>query len=154
MMRAQRRLLNPSIGRTMRLIARWSCSTTLFRYFDCRILIGTSRSALIAFSPARFAPLLSIVTVSGTPFNGLSQGAAYGDDFQDATNFPLVRIVNQATGHVFYCRTHNHSTMAVATGTRKVSTNFDVPAGAETGLSQLFVVANGIPSSPYSIKVR
>jgi DDE superfamily endonuclease len=49
----------------MRLIARWSCSTTLFRYFDCRILIGTSRSALIAFSPARFAPLLSIVTVSG-----------------------------------------------------------------------------------------
>jgi len=93
-------------------------------------------------------------TVSGTQFNGLSQGAAYGDDFQDATNYPLVRIVNAATGHIFYCRTHNHSTMAVATGTRKVSTNFDVPAGAETGLSQLFVVANGIPSSPYSIKVR
>ena len=93
-------------------------------------------------------------TVSGTQFNGFSQGAAYGDDFQDATNYPLVRIVNAATGHVFYCRTHNHSTMAIATGSKKVSTQFDVPAGAETGTSQLFVIANGIPSSPYWIKVR
>lgn len=41
MMRAQRKLLNTRIDRAMRLIARWSCSTTLFRYFDCRILIGT-----------------------------------------------------------------------------------------------------------------
>jgi len=93
-------------------------------------------------------------TVSGTQFNGLSQGAAYGDDFQDATNYPLVRIVNQATGHVVYCRTHNPSTMAIATGSKKVSTNFDVPANAEIGASQLFVVANGIPSSPYLVQVR
>jgi len=62
--------------------------------------------------------------------------------------------VNAATGHVFYCRTHNHSTMAIATGNKKVSTHFDVPAGAETGLSRLFVVTNGIPSSPYWINVR
>jgi len=93
-------------------------------------------------------------TISGTQFNGLSQGAAYGDDFQAATNFPLVRIVNAATGHVFYCRTHNHSTMAVATDGQKVSTHFDVPPNAETGLSQLFVVANGIPSSPVWITVQ
>ena len=93
-------------------------------------------------------------TVSGTQFNGFSQGASYGDDFQDATNYPLVRIVNQASGHVFYCRTHGHSTMAVATGSKKVSTHFDVPANAETGLSQLFVVANGIPSSPFWVKVE
>jgi hypothetical protein len=93
-------------------------------------------------------------TVSGTQFNGLSQASAYGDDFQNATNYPLVRVVNASTGHVFYCRTHNHSTMAIATGSRTVSTHFDVPAGAETGLSQLFVVANGIPSSPYWIKVH
>ena len=93
-------------------------------------------------------------TVYGTQFNGFSQGAAYGDDFQAATNFPLVRIVNQGTGHVFYCRTHNHSTMAVATGSRKVSTQFDVPANVEKGVSQLFVVANGIPSSPFWIKVQ
>ena len=35
--------------------------------------------------------------ITGTPFNRLSQGAAYGDDFQDATNYPLVRIVNTYT---------------------------------------------------------
>jgi hypothetical protein len=93
-------------------------------------------------------------SISGTQFNGLSQGAAYGDDFQDATNYPLVRLVNQATGHVFYCRTHNHSTMALATGSKKVSTNFDVPASAEPGVSQLFVVANGIPSPPLFVEVR
>jgi hypothetical protein len=41
----------------------------------------------------------------GTQFNGLSQGAAYGSLFQDATNYPLVRITNNATGHVVYART-------------------------------------------------
>jgi hypothetical protein len=55
MMRAQRMFLNPSIGRTLRLIARWSCSTTFFTYFDCRILIGVPRSALIATSAVEAA---------------------------------------------------------------------------------------------------
>ena len=93
-------------------------------------------------------------TISGTQFNGLSQGATYGDDYQSATNYPLVRLVNRATGHVFYCRTHDHSTMAVATGNKRVSTQFDVPADAETGASQLFVVANGIPSAPVGVTVQ
>ena len=92
--------------------------------------------------------------ISGTQFNGLSQANAYGDDFQDATNYPLVRISNNATGHVFYCRTHGHSTMGVATGTRPVSTNFDVPAGTETGASTLVVVANGIPSAPVAVTIQ
>ena len=93
-------------------------------------------------------------TISGTQFNGLSQGATYGDDYQSATNYPLVRLVNQATGHVFYCRTHDHSTMAVATGSKRVSTRFDVPADAEAGASQLSVVANGIPSAPVGVTVQ
>ena len=91
--------------------------------------------------------------ISGTQFNGLSQGAAYGDDAQSATNYPLVRITNNATGHVFYARTHNHSTMAVATGPATVSTQFDVPAGIETGASTLQVVANGIPSSGVPVQI-
>ena len=49
---------------------------------------------------------------SGHLFNGVSQGAAYGDDHQAATNYPLVRITNKRTGHVFYSRTHDHSSMA------------------------------------------
>jgi hypothetical protein len=91
--------------------------------------------------------------VTGTQFNGLSQAVAYGDDYQAATNYPLVRITNSATGHVFYVRTHNHSTMAVATGSTLVSTEFDVPTGAELGASTLVVVANGISSSPVSVTI-
>jgi hypothetical protein len=96
----------------------------------------------------------SIYSISGTQFNGLSQAAAFGDEDETATNYPLVRITNQATGDVFYARTHDHSTMAVATGNAIVSTNFDVPAGMETGPSTLEVVANGIPSPSVSITVN
>jgi hypothetical protein len=92
-------------------------------------------------------------TVSGTQFNGLSQGAAYGDDAQSATNYPIVRITNRATGHIFYCKTHDHSTMGVATGSATVSTSFDVPASIETGNSDIEVVANGIPSAMTAISV-
>ncbi|HEY6768263.1 MAG TPA: hypothetical protein VI386_26200 [Candidatus Sulfotelmatobacter sp.] len=92
--------------------------------------------------------------ISGTQFNGLSQAAAFGDEFETATNYPLVRITNTATGHVFYAKTHGHSTMGVATGAAKVSTNFDAPKTMETGPSTLTVVANGIPSAAVSITVN
>jgi hypothetical protein len=89
----------------------------------------------------------------GRNFNGFSQGAAYGDDSQAATNYPIVRIVNNASGHVFYARTHDHSTMAVAfTGT--ATTQYDVPAGIETGASTLYVVANGIASAGTAVNVQ
>jgi hypothetical protein len=91
--------------------------------------------------------------ISGHGLNGMSQGAAYGDDQQSATNYPLVRITNNATGHVFYSRTHDHSSMAVAFG-GLVSTHFEVPANQELGPSQLVVVANGIPSAPIAITVQ
>lgn len=92
--------------------------------------------------------------ISGTQFNGLSQAAAFGDEVETATNYPLVRITDTASGHVFYARTHDHSTMGVATGSTPVSTNFDVPANMETGASSLEVVANGIPSAAVSITVQ
>jgi hypothetical protein len=94
------------------------------------------------------------IQITGMQLNGLSQAVAYGDDYQAATNYPLVRITNDATGHVFYARTHGHSTMAVATGSQTVSTTFDVPGGAETGASTLAVVANGIASTAVSVTVQ
>lgn len=91
--------------------------------------------------------------ISGHRFNGMSQGAAYGDDVQAATNYPLVRIINRATGHVFYSRTHDHSSMAVASD-RRVSTHFDVPSNQELGPSDLVVVVNGIPSCAVRVDVH
>ncbi len=89
----------------------------------------------------------------GNRFNGASQTNAYGDDFQDATNYPIVRITNKATGHVFYCRTHDHNTMAVGYP-GPTYTNLDIPANMETGASNLEVVANGIASPKYPIVVE
>jgi hypothetical protein len=91
-------------------------------------------------------------SVTGTQFNGLSEAASYGDELNAATNYPLVRITNTATGHVFYARTHGFS-MGVATGATPVTTQFDVPANAETGASTLVVVANGIASAPVNVTV-
>lgn len=90
--------------------------------------------------------------IRGTQFNGLSQGAAYGDDNQSATNWPLVRITD-STGAVVYCKTHNFSTMGVATGTTIVSAEFDIPSTIATGAATLEVVANGIPSAAKSITI-
>jgi hypothetical protein len=90
--------------------------------------------------------------ISGFRFNGVSQGAAYGDDIQGATNYPLVRITNLVTGHVQYSRTHDHSSMAVASNDL-VSTHFDIPSNQEVGISKLEVVVNGIASNPVFVLV-
>lgn len=91
-------------------------------------------------------------TVTGKQLNGLTQGAAYGDDYQSATNFPLVRVTNTATGHVFYGRTTGMTYMGVEPGT-KSSASFTLPAATEAGASTLVVVANGIASAPVSVSV-
>ena len=95
----------------------------------------------------------STYRIAGTQFNGLSQACAFGDELQCSENYPLVRITNDKTNHVFYARTHDHSTMGVATGAQQVWTYFDVPMRMETGASTLVVVANGIPSAPVSVMV-
>ena len=96
----------------------------------------------------------STYTLKGKQLNGLSQGAAYGDDYQMATNYPLVVIRNLATGHIFFAKTHDFSTMAVATGNAIVSTKLDVPTNAETGASHLTVITNGIRSNPVNVTVQ
>jgi hypothetical protein len=97
----------------------------------------------ITSCPATVAPG-GTYTLEGRQLNGLSQANSYGDDATMATNFPLVRITNNATGNVVYCRTHDFSTMAVATGNVVHSAKFEVPSSIGTGASKLCVVANGI----------
>jgi hypothetical protein len=96
----------------------------------------------------------SSFTLSGTQFNGLSAGSTYGDDAQNATNYPIVVFRNKATKHFFFARTHDHSTMAIATGSATVSTTVDVPSTMETGPSTIYVVANGIASAGKNITVQ
>ena len=91
-------------------------------------------------------------TISGRQFNGLSQACSYGDDAQQATNYPIVRLSN-SSGDVVYLRTSHHSTMGVATGSATVTTNVFVSSSVPTGPWNMVVVANGIASDPVSVTV-
>jgi hypothetical protein len=86
--------------------------------------------------------------------NGLSQAVSYGDDATSATNYPLVQIRHLGTGRKYFCRTFNHSSMGVATGTSIQSTMFVVPFGAPHGPSELIVIANGISSNVRHVHVK
>jgi hypothetical protein len=157
--------LNPSNTEGGRMLVT-SAGTVLFLHVSTNQVwvykpAGTYLSAWRPTICAACYPATCIVggtyTVSGTQFNGLTQGAAFGDDAQSATNFPLVQITNNATGHKFFARTHDFSTMAVATGATLTSTQFDIlptTSGTEFGASTLVVIANGIPSKPVGIIVE
>ena len=95
----------------------------------------------------------SSLVLFGFKFNGASQANSYGDDAQEATNYPIVRITNVATGHVFYCRTHDHSTMAVGYS-GPTYTHLDIPSNMESGQSYLEVVVNGIASPRYNVGIE
>ena len=107
---------------------------------------------VITSAPKTLRPGKSYL-LEGIRLNGMSQASAFGDEDQDATNYPLVRLINVATAHVFYARTHDHSSMAVASD-RISSTHFDLPASVETGLSRFEAVANGIASQPQIVYVK
>ena len=100
-------------------------------------------------------------TISGLRFNGMSQASAFGDEYQSATNYPLVRITEPPAciGQycfpplVHYCRTHDHSYMGVASGDLPVLTKFDCPDVPSGTKGVLEVVANGIPSNPMQVVV-
>ncbi len=86
--------------------------------------------------------------ITGTLFNGISEGAAYGDDWQMATNYPIVRLTNGP--YVYYARTSDWNRTGVQTGNLLDTTYFTVPAGLQAGTYTLVVTANGISSNPFT----
>jgi len=89
--------------------------------------------------------------VFGRQFNGLSQCSVYGDDVSVATNYPIARLLLPG-GKVRYLRTHDHSTMGIATGGAGVSTHVDFPANL-SGPARMQIVANGIASNPIALTI-
>jgi hypothetical protein len=98
-------------------------------------------------------------SLTGSMLNGFSQGATYGDDAQMATNYPLVQITNNSSGHVCYARTHDW--------VFQTSTRFDIPPATtpasgwalvenpcDTGASTLVVITNGIASNPIAVTIN
>ncbi len=86
--------------------------------------------------------------ISGTLFNGISQGASYGDDAQMDSNYPLARFTD-SSGKVYYGRTYNWSSTSVQTGGQVITTQCTVPANIYDGPGTytLQIVANGNASS-------
>jgi hypothetical protein len=88
-----------------------------------------------------------VFTLTGTQLNGLSEGAAYGDDAEMASNYPIIRLTD-ANGNVSYARTFNWSSTGVATGNTPESVEFTLPAADAPGAYLVSVIANGIASDP------
>ncbi len=91
-------------------------------------------------------------TVSGTQLNGGSDGAAFGDDWQMSTDYPLVQITHDASGTVTYARTFGMTNRSIAPDAAS-STQFTLPSCPPQGASQLRVVADGIASAPVAVTV-
>lgn len=93
--------------------------------------------------------------VAGRQLTGLSQANGYGDDRQNATNYPLFRLRSSA-GDVRYLRASEFSTLGIATGNDTVTATLQVPPGTPPGAYQLTAVVNGIESTttPVSVGTR
>lgn len=92
-------------------------------------------------------------TLAGRQINGLTQGAYYGNDATEATNYPLVRLESQTSSDVYYCRTSGFSTMGLQTGTVVHTCDVLVPGTVPPGSYYLSVVVNGISSTGQTVNV-
>lgn len=85
--------------------------------------------------------------ITGKLFNGISEGTGYGDDLQNSTNYPLIRITNGT--NVYYAKTTNWNRVgAIATDSLEDTAYFTFPVLPPNGTYSLVVVANGFASNP------
>jgi hypothetical protein len=89
----------------------------------------------------------------GKQLNGLTENNAYGDDYQGATNYPLVRFTNTSTGTVYWAFTHDDSTHSIAPNT-VMFTMFDIPASVPAGTYSMVSIANGIASNAIVVAIH
>ena len=135
--------------------------TTMLVLPDGSILYSDVTTNLYTYVPTDFLRIASRPTIGsitangngtyhlvGTKLNGHSEGAAYGDDAQMDSNYPLVRATD-GSGHVLYLPTFNWSSTSVQTGNKAVSTEFFAFQNLTPGAAySLEAVANGIGSDP------
>ena len=128
-----------------------------------QVLFNNGSSQLYVYTPdlppvASSTPTISGIAenadgsfkLSGTGLNGISEGAAYGDDAEMSSNYPIVDLTDP-NGKVFYARTYNWSSTGVATGSTPESTSFSLPIGLPANTYSVRVIANGSPSAPFTL---
>jgi hypothetical protein len=90
--------------------------------------------------------------LTGFQLDGQSAGAAYGDDDQMDSNYPIIRMVN-SSGNVFYARTFNWSKIAVGDGAGRETVDFTLNPAVTPGDYALIVSGAGISSFPAFIHI-
>ena len=90
-------------------------------------------------------------TITGTGFNGITEGAAFGDENQSDSNYPLIRLVSGT--NVYYARSYNWNSTGVLRGSAPDTTHFTLPAGIPAGTYKVYVVANGNSSDPMNLTI-
>jgi len=133
-----------------------------------QVLMSDFSSQLEVYTPADpqvddYAPIITSApktvqpggtyTLAGLQLGGRTQGVGYGDDEQMATNFPIIRFTNMASGDVVYARSMDFSGYSVADNAPSAA-SFTVPTGIETGASKMSVIANGAASAPIMVNVQ
>ncbi len=85
--------------------------------------------------------------ITGKLFNGISEGAGYGDDWQCETNYPIVRLTNGS--NVYYTQTSKWNRIgAVQTDSLEDTAQFTLPINLPIGTYSLVLTANGFASNP------
>lgn len=96
-------------------------------------------------------PNNGVYTITGLMFNGISQGAYYGDDVQSYSNYPIIRVMN--SNNVYYLVTSNWNLAGIQQYNIPCSCNFTIPSNVPSGTYNLYVVANGNASDPYPFSI-
>lgn len=132
-----------------------------------QLLFSDGSSQLWVYTPPTgepnplMRPLVTSVTYQGNgnfilggyQLDGQSAGAAYGDDDQMDSNYPIIRMVN-SSGDVFYARTSNWSLITVGNTAGYETVNFTLNPAITPGNYSLIVSGAGISSFPTYIHIN
>jgi hypothetical protein len=108
--------------------------------------------------PVATKPVITSITpnsdgtfvLEGTGLSGISAGAAFGDDAQMDSNYPIIMFTDTASvgPHVDYARSFNWSETGVMTGNEDETVEFSLPPGLAQKNYKVSVSVNGIISDP------
>jgi hypothetical protein len=125
------------------LCSRRGATNTLYIYQPDSGPLASSRPTILTVTNNSYLNY----TVTGTLLNGVSAGAAFGDDWQMDGNYPLVRLTD-TNNNVFYARTYNWNSGLVMASNIPVAASFALPPGLTNGLYSLQVTVCGNTSAP------
>ncbi len=91
-------------------------------------------------------------SVSGKQLSGLTQAQQWGDEWEAATNYPIVQIESKSSHRISYGRSFDFSTTSIGPDTPSTF-SFVIAKDAEDGPSLIRVIANGIASAPIDVTI-